>query len=153
MPGLSPSEIALWAAKEHPETAVLVFTAHECKHYLAQMFQAGAAGFLDKNERSAVLITSIRNAAQGQIVYTQEQQRRAQQWIITTQAPWESLTSREQEVLCLLGKGLSNREIGDQLSISEKTVSKHVSAVFSTIGVTSRTEAALWWTQSGLDER
>lgn len=151
MPGPSPAETVLWAARHHPETAVLILTAHEREHYLAQMWQAGAVGFLDKNERAAALITAIRNAAQGQMVYTQEQQRRAQQWRAEVQTLWDNLTAREQEVLRFFGQGLSNREIGARLGIAEKTVSKHVSGILNALGVTSRTEAALWWRDSGLE--
>jgi DNA-binding NarL/FixJ family response regulator len=150
MPGASPSEIVLWAARHHPETAVLILTAHEREHYLAQMLQVGAVGFLDKNEGTEELLSAIRRAAEGQLVYTQEQQHRVQQWYRAVQQPWQSLSDREQGVLRLLGQGLSNKAIAQQSGISEKTVSKHVSAVFAAIGVTSRTAAALWWIQSGL---
>ena len=151
MPGVSPVEMVLWAAREHPETAVLVLTGHRRNYYLAQMLQAGVVGFVDKNERAAELLAAIRRAAQGQLVFTQTQQRCAKQWRAEVQAPWKSLTAREQEVLRWLGAGLSNREIGKRLHIAAKTVSKYVSAVFTTIGVTSRTQAALWWWRSGLE--
>jgi len=64
---------------------------------------------------------------------------------------WETLTPREQDVLRLLGEGLSNRDIGKRLCIAEKTVGKHVSAVLNKLGLNSRTAAALWWREARLD--
>jgi len=150
MPGALPVDITLWAAQNHPETAVLVLTAHDRDYYLSQMLDAGAAGYLDKNTRGEALLDAIRQAAYGQILFTQEQRRRALNWRENVQTVWESLTTREHEVLRLMGEGLSNRDIGERLGIAEKTVGKHVSAVLDKLGLSSRTEAALWWRDAGL---
>jgi DNA-binding NarL/FixJ family response regulator len=152
MPGASPAAIVLWANQFHPETAVLILTAHDRDYYLAQMLDAGAAGYLDKNTRGEALLDAIRRAACGQTLFTQEQRRRAQVWRESVHILWEAMTLRERDVLRLLAAGLSNREIGKRLCIAEKTVSKHVSAVLDALGVSSRTEAALWWRDSGLDK-
>lgn len=151
MPGASPADIALWAAQNQAETAVLVLTAHDRDYYLSQMLDAGAAGYLDKNERGEALLEAIRRAACGQILFTQEQRRRAQNWRATVQTMWDTLTVRERDVLRLLATGLSNRDIGERLGIAEKTVGKHVSAVLDKLGLNSRTEAALWQRNAGLD--
>jgi len=150
MPGMKPADITMWAYKNHPETAVLILTAHSRDYYLAQMLQAGAAGFLDKNERGQELVEAIRRAALGQRLFTQEQQRRAQVWQENVQATWENLTAREQEVFRLLTNCLSNHEIAEQLQISENTVGKHVSHILTALGATSRTEATVWLRESGL---
>lgn len=152
MPGTSPADIALWAAQYHAKTAVLVLTAHDRDYYLSQMLDAGAVGYLDKNERGEALLAAIRKAACGQILFTQEQRRRAKDWRENVQVVWETLTLREQDVLRLLGEGLNNRDIGKRLCIAEKTVGKHVSAVLDKLGLNSRTEAALWQRDAGLDE-
>lgn len=152
MPGVLPADITLWAYRHHPETAVLILTAHDRDYYLARLLDAGAAGYIDKNERSQALVTAIRRAARGETLFTQTQYRRARNWRENVQTVWETLTPREQEVLRLLPLGLSNREIGERLDIAEKTVSKYVSGILTTLGATSRTEAALWWRNSGLDE-
>lgn len=152
MPGPSAAEIALWVQRYHPETAVLVLTAHDRDYYLAQMLDAGAAGYLDKGARAQQLIRAIRAAAAGQMLFTLDQQRRARAWQVDVQALWVSLTPREQEVLRLLAKGLGNRDIAMQLKIAEKTVEKHTSEVLGKLRVASRTEAALWMANSGLEE-
>jgi len=153
MPGIKPANITMWAYKNHPETAVLVLTAHDRDYYLAQMMQAGAVGYLDKNQRERELVDAIRRAAQGQRLFTQKQQRRAQVWQENVQAIWENLTEREQEVFHLLANCLSNHEIAKQLQISENTVGKHVSHILTTIGAKSRTEATMWLRESGLEWR
>lgn len=149
MPDTSPSDITMWAYKHHPETAVLILTGHSRDYYLAQILQAGAAGYLSKNEQG--LIHAIRRAAEGQTVFTQEQRRRAQEWQANVQTPWERLTPRKQDVLSLIANGMNNREIAERLQISRKTVEKHICRVFATIGVKSRTEATLWLRESGLE--
>jgi len=151
MPGASPVDITLWAAQYHPETAVLVLTAHDRDYYLVQMLDAGAVGYLDKNARGAALLDAIRRAASGEILFTQEQRRRAQDWREGVQAVWESMTPREREVLMLLRRGLNNRKIAEQLQIVEKAVEKHVSEILDKLGIASRTEAVLWMLNSGLD--
>jgi len=152
MPGASPADITLWAAQSHPETAVLVLTAHDRDYYLAQMLDAGAAGYLDKNARGAALLDAIRRAACGQVLYTPEQRQRARDWREGAKAMWESLTTREREVLRLLAEGLSNRKIAEHLHIAEKTVEKYVSAILDKLSVASRTEAVLWLLNAGLDK-
>ncbi len=152
MPGTSPVDIALWAAQYHSETAVLVLTAHDRDYYLSQMLDAGAAGYLDKNERGEALLEAIRRAACGQILFTQEQRRRAKDWCENVRVVWETLTPREREVLRLLKEGLSNREIAEHLHIVEKTVEKHVGEILDKLGVASRTEAVLWVLNAGLDK-
>jgi len=152
MPGPGPAEIALWVQAHHPETAVLVLTAHDRDYYLAQMLGSGAVGYLDKGARAQQLIDAIRAAAAGQLLFTQAQQRRAWVWREDVLLLWERLTPREREVLGLLSTGLSNREIAIRLRIVEKTVEKHVTEILRTLNVTSRTEAALWMVHSGLDK-
>ena len=152
MPGASPAAIALWAARYHSETAVLVLTAHDRDYYLSRMLDAGAVGYLDKNARGEALLDAIRRAACGQILFTQEQRRRAKDWRENVQAVWEGLTPRKREVLRLLTEGLSNREIAEHLHIVEKTVEKHIGEILHKLGVASRTEAVLWVLDAGLDK-
>jgi len=152
MPGASPAAIALWAARYHSETAVLVLTAHDRDYYLSRMLDAGAVGYLDKNARGEALLDAIRRAACGQILFTQEQRRRAKDWRENVQAVWEGLTPRKREVLRLLTEGLSNREIAEHLHIVEKTVEKHIDEILHKLGVVSRTEAVLWALNAGLDK-
>ncbi|MFU8773255.1 MAG: response regulator transcription factor [Anaerolineales bacterium] len=65
-------------------------------------------------------------------------------------SPWDGLTEREREVLALIGKGSSNKEIATQLSISEKTVKNHVANIFSKLHVCDRTQAVIYAIKQGL---
>ena len=152
MPGPSPAEIALWANTHYPETAVLVLTAHDRDYYLAQMLEAGVAGYLDKEVRGQQLIAAIRAAAEGQRVFTREQRQRAQTWRESVQARWASLTEREREVLRLICQGQSNQQMAQTLSISAHTVETHVGNLLSKLKVASRVEAVVWAVQSGILE-
>ena len=152
MPGASPAAIALWAARYHSETAVLVLTAHDRDYYLSQMLEAGVAGYLDKNARGEALLDAIRRAACGQILFTQEQRRRAKDWRKNVQAVWEGLTEREREVLRLICQGESNQQIAQTLSISTHTVETHVGNLLRKLAVASRVEVVVWATQGGILE-
>ena len=152
MPGASPADITLWAARYQSATAVLILTAHDRDDYLSRMLDAGTVGYLDKNARGEALLDAIRRAACGQILFTQEQRRRAQDWCESVQAVWETLTPREREVLTWLCRGLNNQKIAERLRIVEKTVEKHVGEILDKLGVASRTEAVLWVLNAGLDK-
>jgi DNA-binding NarL/FixJ family response regulator len=67
-------------------------------------------------------------------------------------SPADELTKREREVLSLIATGLSNKRLATHLGISEKTVKAHLTSVFRRIGVTDRTQAALWALRHGLNE-
>lgn len=150
MPGPSPAKIVLWVNSNHPKTAVLVLTAHDRDYYLAQMLEAGAAGYLDKGARTQQLCDAIRTAAAGQMLFTQEQCQRVRAWQAEVQALWQSLTPREQEVLRLICQGQSNQEIAQTLVISIHTVETHMGNLLDKLGVASRAEAAMWATKSGI---
>jgi DNA-binding NarL/FixJ family response regulator len=151
MPNLDPVEMERWVRENHPETATLVLTGHDKDAYLANMMEAGVAGYLDKKLRAGQLISSIRRAARGEIFFDKEQIDRAHRWREDVRNRWESLTAREQEVLQLLTEGLDNKSIAARLSISVNTIQKHLKNIYAKLGVTSRTEAIHWWVEKGTD--
>jgi len=144
MPGPPASEVERWVRARYPETITLILTAHDRDAYLANMIDEGVSGFLTKEEAPRRLVEAIRRAAQGKILFSQEQLNRASHWRSEVRERWKSLTDREQDVLLLLAEGKSNREIASELGIAEKTVEKHVSSTLSKLGMSSRTEAAVW---------
>lgn len=107
---------------------------------------AGAVGYLLKDASGVDLIAGLRSAAEGgspldpRVARALVDARRAR-----PQRP--RLTDKQQEVLDLVARGLSNRLIARQLGISEKTVKAHLTTIYSAIGVTDRVQAALWATQ------
>lgn len=144
MPGLHPAEFVRWARATCPETEVLPLTAHDKDYYLAEMLEAGAAGFLLKKEPLERLAQRIRCAAQGQILFSKEQRERMQHWREEVYARWESLTAREREVLLLLAKGLDNAAIAVRLGVTVKAVEHHVTNILCRLGLDSRLQAAVW---------
>ena len=141
MPNLSPAELEEWVRENYPETVTLVLTAHDRDAYLAGMMKAGAAGYLDKKMRANSLLSAIRRAARGEFLYDEEQIERARRWREEVGRKWESLSSRERDVLQLLTEGQDNHAIAASLEISINTVEKHLKNIYSKLEVTSRAEA------------
>jgi DNA-binding NarL/FixJ family response regulator len=153
MPNLSPAKLEEWVRINYPETITLVLTAHDRDAYLSNMMDAGAAGYLDKKLRAGQLISSIRRAARGEILFDDEQIERARRWREETRNKWESLSNREREVLQKLTEGEDNIAIASSLEVAPNTVEKHLTNIYKKLGVTSRTEAAIWWLEKGGDFR
>ena len=123
---------------------VLMVSAYLDAKYVCGALLDGAAGYVYKDERLQELGKLVRRVARGEQLWTKEQVAQARFWQKEVQKRWASLTEREREVLGLIAKGKSNKEIGMLLSIREKTVGHHVSSILGKLRVSSRTEAALW---------
>jgi DNA-binding NarL/FixJ family response regulator len=153
MPNHQPAEIEKWVRENYPGIVTLVLTAHDRDAYLAGMMEAGAAGYLDKKLRSNDLLAAIRRAARGVVLFNDEQMERANRWRQKVRLKWDSLSTREREVLQLLTEGGDNQKISTLLGISINTVEKHLKNIYEKLGVSSRTEAIHWWVEKGTDFR
>ena len=124
-----------------PDVQVIALTSFQEKELVQDALQAGAIGYLLKNVSGDELCEAIRQARGGRPTLAPE----AVQALIQPPSEVESmaaeLTRREQEVLALLVKGMSNPEIAERLFISRATVKVHISNILSKLGVASRTEA------------
>lgn len=134
---------------EMPEVEVIALTSVLDDNSVVGAVRAGAIGYLLKDTEANELIRAIKAAAEGQV---QLSPKAAARLVLEVRAPEspEALTERETEVLRLLAKGQSNKEIAHTLSIGEKTVKTHVSSILSKLNVTSRTQAALYAVRTGL---
>ena len=121
-----------------PDLRVLVFTTYDSDADIVGALDAGAAGYLLKESRPAELFDAIRSAVAGGTVLSPSV---AARMVGRMRTPAEALTSREIEVLQLLGQGHSNRAIGQELFVSEATVKTHLHHVFTKLGVDSRAAA------------
>lgn len=126
-----------------PECQCLMLTSFEDDEALVDAALAGAAGFVLKEVRGNDLIESIRKVAAGAQLLDAAETRMAMQRLRDTEAgALETLTAKERQVFDHIGQGLSNREIGEQMYIAEKTVKNYVSSVLAKLGLVRRTEAA-----------
>lgn len=151
MPDFSPSVFEKWARENYPETITLVLTAHDRDAYLANMMDAGAVGYLDKDARAEQLIDAIRRAASGESLFDEHQKRRAQRWHEDVEKKWNSLSERERQILRLMANGASNKEISAKLSVAESTVEKHLERIYEKLGVSVRAKAVIWGIENCMD--
>jgi len=130
-------------AAEVPDSNVVVLTSFSDKERIHDALDAGARGYLLKDADGAEVVRAIRAAARGEAPLDP---RVARAVLIrgTTPAALSGMTAREREVLGLLGTGLANKVIARRLGISEATVKAHLTRIFRQIGVTDRTQAAIW---------
>ena len=140
-----------------PKTRILVLSASGERDDVLEAVKAGASGYLVKSSSREELVDAVRATADGQAVFTPglaglvlcEYRRMSQQPDAAPAAP--ALTERETEVLRLVAKGLSAKQIARRLDIGEATVKTHVSRVLMKLGVQSRVQAAVVAAQSGLN--
>ncbi len=139
-----------------PEVKVIVLTSFADDDKLFPALKAGAAAYLLKDVGPRELADAISAAARGETRLHPEVSRRLVAGIAGGTAgapgdrPEDQLTDREMEVLKCLAQGRSNKEIGSQLFISEKTVKSHVGAILDKLGLADRTQAALYAVKHGL---
>ena len=131
----------------HPRTACLILTSFTDDEALFQAILAGAAGYLLKQIRSNDLVDAVRRVATGQNLLDPAVTARVLERL--RQGPVQDerlarLTEQEQKVLELVAEGLTNRQIGERLHLAEKTVKNYVTSVLSKLGMTRRTEAAVY---------
>src|SRR5581483_10013898 len=132
---------------ELPQTQVLVFTGFGSHEQVLSAIRAGALGYLLKDSKPSELLEAIRRVARGEPSLEASVASQILAEISQEGEPGsldDSLSSRELQVLRLLARGLSNREIAERLSISEMTVRSHVSNILSKLHLNSRVQAALY---------
>ena len=132
-----------------PQTAVVVLTAFSDRQRIISALEAGACGYLLKDVDAEQVGEAIRAAARGESPLDPRVARTVLDARMTPDTSGD-LSPREREVLTLLVQGLPNRLIARRLQISEKTVKAHLTSVFRQLGVTDRTQAALWATRHGI---
>lgn len=138
-----------------PSVAVLALTIHEEEDYLFQMLDAGASGYVPKRAAPEDLLRAIRTVHQGEVflhssVASALVKDFLQRGGATGGAELSSLTKREQQVLTLIAEGLTNRQIGQQLGISPKTVARHRDNITKKLNLSSRAELTRYAIQKGL---
>ena len=132
---------------DFPDLPVLMLSTYDNPTYIARAVALGAAGYLLKGADRERILDAVRRAAAGESVWTREELRRVTGAMATPRLNANvevPLTQRESEVLHQLALGLTNKEIATQLHISYETVKEHVQHILRKIGVSDRTQAAVW---------
>jgi two-component system, NarL family, response regulator LiaR len=132
-----------------PDTQVVALTSVLEDGSVSDAVRAGAIGYLLKDVECSELCRAIKSAAEGQVQLSPRAMARLVREVNIPGSP-EVLTERETEVLRLVARGYSNKEVGRALDITEKTVKNHVASILSKLGLTSRTQAALFAVRTGL---
>jgi DNA-binding NarL/FixJ family response regulator len=138
---------------DRPNMPILMLSTYDNPTYVARAVALGASGFLLKGISRDKLIEAIRSAAAGQSAWTRDELRRVTGALATPRLAADvevPLTQRESEVLRQLAYGLTNKEIALALHISYETVKEHVQHILRKIGVSDRTQAAVWAVRKGL---
>jgi len=152
MPTVDGVAATMSIVAEAPDARVVVLTSFSDRERIVAALDAGAVGYLLKDAEPEELVSGIRAAARGESPLHPRAARELLAARSTSEASTsESLTPREVEVLALVREGLANKQIARRLGISERTVKAHMTSLFQRIGVTDRTQAALWAERHGID--
>ena len=151
MPEMSGVEVAKHLQEAESPVKVLALSAYDDIQYVRSLLANGAAGYLTKEEAPEMIVEAVRGVARGETGWLSRRvAAKMTDWVRQEQPKAGALTNRELEVLQHIVAGSTNQEIAHALKISEKTVEKHVTAILSKMGVSSRVEAAVQAVQQGL---
>jgi len=157
LPDIDGVEVARRLRDHLPDTRVLVLTAHDDDRYVLALMDAGASGYVLKNAAGTDLVSAIHTVAAGKPWLQPaiarrliELQRGTDRDPTGLEVLIEPLTTREMEVLALLAGAASNREIGNMLHISVRTVESHLANIYGKLAARGRTEAMLWAIKEGV---
>lgn len=159
MPKASGIEVTRWIRTHFRQVGVLILTAFDDDPYVLAVLQAGANGYVLKTASPMDIIQAVRDVHEGKSALDPEITQKVMAQIVGPKAnpPVEQLTDRELEVLTLVGRGFTNKAIGVQLGISDRTVQGHLARIFTRLNASSRTEAvmravSLGWLPSDLGD-
>jgi len=150
LPGIHGVDLTKKLIEEGIKVKILALSSYSDKAFISEMLAMGASGYLIKDEVPKNIVDAIRGVAHGEQGWVSREVAAILSQIAVNQEPNHDLTDREEEVLKLVVQGKTNREIGYQLEISEKTVEKHLNNVFEKLSVRSRVEAAVYAVQNQL---
>ena len=145
LPGISGAETIRQIRQKTPQARIIVLTTYEGDEDIHQAMEAGASGYLVKGLPQEMLVTAVRRVHAGGRFFPPPVSQ-----ALAARTPDSSLSPRERQVLELVAKGKSNREIAATLGITEATVKCHVSVILSRLNASDRTQAVMTALQRGL---
>ncbi len=153
MPQATGIEVTRWIRDRQVPVGVLILTAYDDDPYVLAALQAGANGYVLKTAEADEIVAAVRAVREGQSALDPVIARKLMARLtgsLPLDQPVETLTPREHEILAWVAQGLTNRAIGLQLGISNRTVQGHLANVYAKLQVSSRTEAVTKGLQFGL---
>lgn len=155
MPGVDGIEAMRNILAKRPDMAVVILTMYREDEHVFQAIRTGARGYVLKDADSMEVVRAIRTvAAGGSVIDAGMAGRLFQQFKtmseVAEKSNTEGLTPRELEILSLIAGGSSNREIGEKLFLSEKTIKNYITSIFQKLQTSDRTQAAVYAIQRGL---
>ena len=156
MPKLNGLEATRLIKKNNPEINILVLTIHDEMEHILGILEAGADGYLVKNASEDEIILAVRALVLGETILSPSVSQKIYKYafqFVTKPVEFDKrdkLSVREIELLKLLAKGLSNKDIALRLNLSLRTIKSYLADLFSKIGVTSRTEAVILSLRKGI---
>jgi len=150
MPELTGVEATRRIRNENAEVRVLVLTAYNDPAYVHALLDAGADGYILKTAELSELYNALQDVAVGRTSFNDEVMAKAAQYEQNTSAQGEGITNREVEILTYAARGLTNKQIGRELFISDRTVQGHLQNIYQKLHVTTRTEAVTASVSRGL---
>ncbi len=141
MPGDGLNAVAK-IATDYPAIKIVVLTAYSDEYYLTQSIRAGASGFILKGIAADELNEIVRNVVRGQIVVS-PMAGEAPTEAVEDQGLPRTLTAREQDIITLVARGLTNAEVAEELGLSEGTVRNYMTSLMQKLNVRNRVEAAI----------
>jgi len=154
MPRMSGLQATVEIRTHAPQIAVLVLSMYDDERYLFEALQAGAAGYILKQEADTVLVEAVRAVARGEPFMTNAaEQSLLREWMADdSTGPVEPLTLRERQVLKLIAEAFTNKAIGETLHVSEKTVESHRANLMRKLEMRDRVELVRYAIRRGLIE-
>lgn len=156
MPNLSGLEAMTLLREAAPNAQIIMLTVSEDSDDLLNALRAGARGYLLKNIETEFLVDSIRRASRGESVMSAQMagkladaMRQPSERLASETSP-QKLTRREKQIIMMLAKGVSNKEIARALDVTESTVKIHVQGILRKLNLTSRVQAAVYAVEHGL---
>jgi NarL family two-component system response regulator LiaR len=152
MPGLRAPQVIHRLRETRPDLRVLVLTAYDDNELVFGLLEAGAVGYVLKEEALETIEAAVRAVARGESWLSPKMAAKVMKEALGKEEAEEAipLSERELEVLRLMAKGWSNKRIAEDLSITEGTVKNHVTNIYAKLWVHSRAEAVAWAWQQGL---
>ena len=142
MPGMNGIDATNAIMERHPKTRVLIVTQHEDRQYVVPLLQAGASGYIQKEEATGKLVQAIRQVMEGRVYFSEHVSERIMSQLVNSaasagEASITELSNRELQVFELIGHGYSTKDIAGQLHLSRKTVETYREKIKGKLNIAS----------------